>query len=84
MNLKFSCVRTLFGMVWLDADVKFSFYDEQDILQGSFTRYGQAMGGDVDQWVSFTAPSGGRISSIIVTTTTAEWIGLDNFTFWLN
>lgn len=84
MNLKFSCVRTLFGMVWLDADVNFSFYDEQGVLQGSFTRYGQGMGGDVDQWVSFTAPSGGHFSSIVVATTTAEWVALDNFTFWLN
>jgi len=78
LDLKFSCERVRFAMIWINGNVKITFYDAHGKWLGLQETLGQT-----EVWVDFSASSGGSIAAIVVQPQIPDWIALDNFTFWL-
>jgi hypothetical protein len=83
LDLKFSCRRVTFSLVWLDGFFTMEFFDSSHFSVGRRVLRGTNEGGPDNHWIDFSAPLNTSFSTISLETSVKDWLMIDTFTFYL-
>ena len=83
LDLKFSCRRVTFSLVWLDGFFTMEFFDSSHFSVGRRVLRGTNEGGSDVHWIDFSAPLNTSFSTISLETSVKDWLMIDTFTFYL-